>query len=429
MLSTLTRQTGIYAFVLLWLTTFAYGAKPVNYDESQVPAYTLPNPLVKPDGTAVTDAQVWFEQRRLEILGQFQSQMYGKTPDFAAGLVFELVAEDRDAVGGTAIRRTVRITTMHQEQQHSFDLVIYLPKAGPRPLPTFVGILLFPKEAADPSPGVPLELTAAEQQQLNLEAPLPGKDLLKTILDRHYAVASIDAEEIAPDDPKRYREGIIRLYSGAKEADRQPDEWGALGAWAWALSRAMDYFESTREFDAKRIGAIGHSRRGKTALWAGAQDPRFSLVISNDSGCGGAALSRRHFGETVKQINDRFPHWFCLNFRQYNEREAELPFDQHELLGLIAPRPVYVGSAVDDAWADPRGEFLSCVHADPVYQLLKIPGLGVTEMPPPNHSIGKTIGYHIRVGKHALTDFDWLKYLDFADRHWKFVRASTTGEI
>ena len=379
-----------------------------NYDEAKVNSYTLPDPLVMQDGRPVTSAAMWRGQRRSEILQLFETQVYGRRPSEATGMRFR-VTEVRDVLAGKGRRKRIQVDFFDGRNTFPGFAIHLISPSDVRRAPAFVGMHLFDTAAAETVPGKLLEAEVGR--------PLPGENLLETILARGYAIATLDAKDFCPDDKQKFREGVLaHLYPG-RSGRPGSEEPGAIATWAWGLSRALDYLHCDRDVDPRRVAVIGHSRMGKTALWAGAQDQRFALVISNDSGCGGAALSRRNFGETVKRINHVFPHWFCENFSKYDDREDQLPVDQHELIALSAPRPVYVASAQDDGWADPRGEFLAAVGADAVYRLLGKTGLGLADPPPLNQSAGGSIGYHIRVGKHALTDFDWLLYLDFADRH------------
>ncbi|MEJ7675396.1 MAG: prolyl oligopeptidase family serine peptidase [Chitinophagaceae bacterium] len=237
------------------------------------------------------------------------------------------------------------------------------------------------------------------------------------MIDSGYAIAAFHVEDAAPDFKDRYQNGVLQLYPEQLTA---ANGMKAIGAWAWAASRALDYFETDKAIDAKKVFIVGHSRGGKAALWAGAQDQRFAMVFSNCSGNTGAALSRRQFGETVKVINTRFPHWFANNYKKYNDNENALPVDQHMLIALIAPRPVYVTSASKDLWADPKGSYLSLKHAEKVYALYKKPS-ALTQTPPAiNHPIIRSfLGYHNREGIHNLTAFDWNNFIRFANYHYK----------
>lgn len=400
-----------------------------NYDESKVPPYTLPNPLVMANGRKVADAKTWRTKRRTEILELFRTHVYGRSPGRPRQMQFEVTSLDRTALGGTATRKEVSVYFTGKKDGPKMDLLIYLPNAARKPVPTFLGMNFQGNHTIHSDPGIPLSVqwtrpSASAAVTANVPAPesrgqQASRWAVEKILQRGYALATIYYGDVEPDFADGWKLGVRSGLSRAgTNTTFAPDDWGAIGAWAWGLSRALDYLETDKDIDAKRVAVIGHSRLGKTALWAGAQDERFAIVISNDSGCGGAALSRRQFGETVERINTSFPHWFCGNFKKYNLKEDDLPVDQHELIALVAPRPVYVASAEEDRWADPRGEFLSAKNAEPIYLLFGRRGLGVDGMPSVNQPVGDTIGYHIRTGKHDVTEYDWEQYLNFAGRHF-----------
>jgi len=398
-------------------------------DESKVPAYTLPDPLKFDDGSPVTSAQQWTEKRRPEILRIFTEQMYGKAPAVPANLRIQILSRDENALEGNAIRKEIEITLAEAPQPVKMTMLLYIPKSN-RPAPVFWGLNFRGNHSviSDPavrlntnwmadSPGV-IDHHATDAARGSRASRWP----ISMIVKRGYAVATAYYGDIDPDFDDGFKNGIHPAFYKAGQNQPEPDEWGSIAAWAWGLSRGMDYLQQDVEVDAGRVAVFGHSRLGKTALWAGATDPRFAITISNNSGCGGAALSRRVYGENFARINAAFPHWFCDNFKKFNNHEADMPVDQHELIALIAPRPVYVASALEDQWADPKGEFLSARHADPVYRLLGTNGMGGDAPPEESPAVDQplklgAIGYHIRTGKHDVTDFDWSQYLDFADLH------------
>lgn len=391
-----------------------------NYDESKIVPYTLPDALTGADGSRIATAQQWTARRRPELLALFAEHVYGKLPGRPAGMRFEVQSVDSEALGGKAIRKQVAIWFGAGADAPRMDMLLYLPKTGGR-VPVFAGLNFWGNHTTHPDPGIALTTRWVGDYEgaANHRATEAGRGKqasrwqVETLLARGYGVATAYYGDLEPDHPEGYREGIrttLKAVTGLNETD-----WGAIGAWAWGLSRMMDYLETDPAVDARRVVLHGHSRLGKAALWAGANDERFAAVIANESGEGGAALARRNYGETVWRINTSFPHWFVGNFKTYNNNEAALPTDQHELLALIAPRPLYVASAEGDPWADPRGEFLSAVAAGPVYRLFGKKGLETTDMPPVNRPVGHTVRYHIRTGKHDITAYDWAQYLDFAD--------------
>lgn len=374
------------------------------YDEADVPAYTLPPLMVQENGRPVRNVKQW-RKRRSQLLSLFEREMYGSAPGRPADERFELLQEDTPALGGRAVRREVKV---HLGEGEYLTLLLYRPKEGNRPAPAFLGVNFFGNHTVwnDPGIGLPDSLRYRSDYTLDPRGSQAHRWPLDTILARGYAVATFCCEDLAPDNQWECDKRIKRLYPGYT--------WGNLAVWAWGLSRAMDYLETCPEIGP--VAVFGHSRMGKAALWAAATDERFAMYISDASGCGGAALSRRRYGETLRRINTHFPYWFTPRFHAYSDNEDSLPFDQHQALALIAPRPLYLESASEDRWSDPHGEFLGMALAAPAYALYGLETLTEADEPGVEEPVIKgCTGYHIREGKHQILLYDWLQFLRFAD--------------
>lgn len=424
--------TLILIFLLMSANIFAQSDHDqYNYDEAKVPEYTLPDPLTLKDGRKVRDAQTWRELRRPEILQLFAKHVYGIVPEAEVKVDYEITGNYPDALEGAATLKEVKITFSNDKGSHDMRVLMFIPNNAVQAVPAFLGLNFYGNHTIHPDPRISIsESWVNDNEGFDIsdnKATETSRGVrvhrwpVERIIDRGYALINIYYGDIDPDFDDGFQNGIHPLFY--QNGQQKPDEeqWGSIAAWAWGLSRALDYLETESDIDASKVAVIGHSRLGKAALWAGANDERFAMVLSNDSGCGGTALSRRKFGETVARINTSFPHWFNDKFNTYNDNESALPVDQHMLLALMAPRPLYVASAAEDLWADPRGEFLSAMHAHEVYQLLGEEGLPVKEMPTVNRPVMGTIGYHIRTEGHDLKAYDWEQYLDFADMHLKKV--------
>ena len=406
-----------------------------NYDEAKIPPYTMLDPLVMRDGRAVTTATMWWRERRPEIVRLFEENEFGRTPENAKRVPLRVKVVERDphALGGAAIREQVDLYfTDKLADGPKMRMLLYLPAHAKGRSPVVLGLNFTGNSTVVNDPGVlqtPVwkkgegaggpTLTLPEEKTRGTQA---AKWQVERVVGRGYGLATIYYGDIEADFKDASETSVRRLFLPAGRTAFEPDEWGAFGAWAWGLSRAVDYLVTDRLVDAGRIAVTGHSRLGKAADWAAAQDSRIVVMLSTESGHGGQSIQRRALGETVGHLEDSFPYWFCGNYARWVGKDQEIPVDGNLLLALIAPRPVYVASAVGDEWSDPKGEFLSAVSASRVYRLLGKQGLAAdTAMPGVDEPIGLmgSVAYHDRAGVHDVTAFDWEQYLKFLDERFK----------
>lgn len=396
---------------------------PSNEDESKVPQYILPELLRCGDGTEVKTADDWRWKRRPELLRIFEEQMFGKAAPRPVP-AWEVTSAPEPALDGKALRKQVRIWFGGQKSGPSMEMLLYVPAGITAPVPFFWGLNFQGNHTISTDPGIhlPPDLPPAPEGAGKAVPPAERgaqstRWQVEWVLSQGYGTATAWYAEVDPDYHDGFKNGVHALFPEV-EAQREGSTWGSVAAWAWALRGGMDYLEQETWCDARAVAVHGHSRLGKTALWAGALDERFSIVISNNSGCGGAALSKRCFGETVGRINTVFPHWFASNYHQWNGREPEMPFDQHQLLALVAPRGLLVGSAEGDAWADPQGEFLAAREASPAFVLLGEPGFAKEAIRSNEvENAGNPVHWQ-RPGKHDVMESDWKQWTRFAKTRW-----------
>ena len=393
---------------------------PVNYDEAKVGNYTLPDPLTLANGKPVRDAKTWTEKRRPEIVRLFEENEYGRSPGRPKAMTFDVFDKGTPALDGKALRRQVTVYFSAKKSGPKMDLLLYLPAGVTKPVPLLLNISFSANSTTVDDPGVkPGEVWGRDKKRVPAPKGGIGRLNVAPFLAAGFGVATVYYGDIDPDFLGGIPYGVRSLYLKPGQTEPAPDEWGAIAAWGWGLSRAMDYLETDKGVDAKRVAILGISRLGKTVMWAGARDTRFAMVIASCSGEGGAALSRRNYGETIAHLvaPTRYPYQFCANYQKYAEHVDQLPVDANMLVALMAPRPVFLQTGNQDYWSDPRGEFLAAVAAEPVFKLFGKQGLGTDEMPPAGQPIMHDIGYLMHAGGHGAQPGDYAEYLKFMQMH------------
>jgi len=385
----------------------------------------MPDPLVMLNGKEVQSAKQWKTQRRPELMALFQHYMYGNIPPAPAHVESKVLGQNADFLQGKATLKLISLETGPGKAPR-IDLMLVVPNQRRGPAPVFLAMNFCGNQALTDDPRVPLargwvpsfckdctnnSATDASRGAQSSDWPLAE------IIGRGYALAAFYSGDV-DSDRAEVSDGLYAFLADGDPARNTPANRGTLAAWAWGFHRCVDYLVSDPDVDRGRIAAVGHSRNGKAALLAAAFDERIGIAFPHQAGCGGSAPSRGKIGESVKAINDHFPHWFNATFKQFNDAPEGLPFDQNCLAALCAPRAVLFSAAQEDQWANPAGQFEALQAAEDVYRLLGVPGLGVAQMPSQRQLVGHRLGYYIREGKHSMTADDWRVFMDFADRQW-----------
>jgi len=396
---------------------------PVNYDEAKVGTYTLPDVLTTKSGKKITDIKGWETQRRPEIVKLFEDNQFGRMPGKPSDLKFNVFDKGTPVFGGKAIRKQITVYFTKDTSDHKMDILVYLPANATKPVPVLLTLSFSPNSSMSPNdPGVKQGMTIGRDGK---KTPAPRRGLgsidPEKFTSQGIGFATIGYGDIEPDFADGYKYGIIGTYLKAGQAKPAANEWGAISAWAWGLSRAMDYFETDKQIDAKRIAIQGTSRIGKTVLWAGAHDTRFKMVIESCSGEGGAALSRRDFGENIAHMTDstRYFYQFATNWHNYAKDFNSSPVDAHMLVALMAPRYLLMQTGNTDYWSDPHGELLAGVAANPVYALYGKGSTLPTELPAGgDQSLAMNpLGFFMHTGGHGTIPSDWDLFLKYIQKY------------
>lgn len=397
---------------------------PVNYDEAKVGTYTLPDALVLNDGQPVKDAKTWWKKRRPEIVSIFETEQYGRAPGRPKDESFDVVEKGTPALKGKAIRRRVDVHLSAKQGSQVIHLVEYLPAAAKKPVPMLLCISFTAPSSSVDDPGLPIGEVWDAKTHTKIPANKArafGKLSVEPVLDAGIGVATFYYGDVEPDYAEGFQDSIRKVYLKAGQSKRGPEDWGSIAAWAWGMSRVQDYLETDKDVDGKRVAIHGVSRLGKTVMWAGAHDQRFAAVIASCSGEGGAALSRRNYGETIAHLTApmRYPYQFAEDYGKWAGFPDKAPMDANLLVALIAPRPLLLQTGNTDLWSDPKGEFLSAVAAGPVYKLLGKDALDTETWPEAKTPILHDLSYYMHDGGHGMVPTDWDVYVQFLKMHLK----------